>query len=84
MSELKKIYIAKDYNGNCTNVVLTESKDLADAFFQGIGDTPHSVECINMEEVSGEYHPKVLTLFTSTQEQIGASFDRVPVLKRGR
>lgn len=82
---MKKIYMSKDYQGAVTNVVLAPCRDLADAFFQGRNEIPHSVEEIDIEEVSKEHQPKVLTLFTSyTISSHDLSYDSAQVvLKRG-
>lgn len=82
---MKKIFISKDYDGTATNVVLTETRDLAEAFFQGRGDIPHSVEEIDIGDVSEPHQPKVITLFTSytiSKHDIGYDSEQV-VLKRG-
>jgi len=80
---MKKLYIAKDYHGYIVGVVLGESREFVDVFYQGRGEFPHSIEEIDIAKL--DEWPKVLTLITSEEVSVCDldQYGKVRKCKRG-
>lgn len=79
----KNIYVAKDGRGRPTSVLLAESREKAEIFWAGMGESP-----IEVEEISPDTEPGihgVAVLLSSAERRIGGVFDGeiVRVFKRG-
>jgi len=80
---MKKLYIAKDYYDDIVGVVLGESKEFVDVFYQGRNEFPHSIEEIDIAKL--DEYPKVLTLITSEEVNVNDldRFKKIRICKRG-
>ena len=66
------IFIARHYDGTPIDVVLTASKELANAYWQGKGIIPHSVDMRSDADLKD--HPTGVLPIVSTREEQLTSF----------
>jgi len=62
------IYIAKTYDGYVESVVLARGYELAQAFWQGLGIYPHSVDIRNESDLKD--HPTGVLPIVKTEKKI--------------
>jgi hypothetical protein len=67
------IYIAKKYDGIVESVVLAKSYELANAYWQGMGILPHSIDTRNENDLKD--HPTGVLPIVTAKEKVIRSYD---------
>jgi hypothetical protein len=87
-----KLYVYVGYEGDGTPIgcLISDSKEKADIAFTAMGDTPVSIECIDLEKIASENMPPngLMFFLTSKKTRIpGVSINKdryLRVWKRGK
>ena len=69
------IFVAKNYEGKTESIVLSKNKDMANAYWQGLGINAHSVREFSEEDLDD--HPTGVLPILKTSEWSGYDLSRV-------